>query len=204
MIENIYKINYNGSNGTIIKQGENVCMEKINKIIDDFKNTESLADFFNIINSEKDFEKISPSEYRIGNKTLFVGSKYNMEQTAKNLYEIEDLNLTCAPKLIKTCLNKNKKYQIILCQMPETLYPYEEKQNAVSLNSKAKFVSEVNKLYKTVGKYNPLTYDKRFWHVDTDGNIFIPDWSSLENFSNDQEKRNLQANQARMMGFVFY
>lgn len=178
----------------------------INRLTENFRHETSLVNIIKMFNNTP--MKLSyPSTYHYENYEIIVGSNYNLESFSENLSLLNMMGISSCPKLIKSILNHNEKYRLMILQhssKEENIKSYKEQENNIEILSKTKFIEELIQFSNLTNLYNPIIEDINSWKITNNNSIIIDDWSCLEQFESERDKYNYFQNLKKMCNLVLY
>lgn len=170
----------------------NKSNKDIEALLNNFSNSASLIDVVTAYNNNnKNINKVSANYYTMQDYALFLGSSSTMQRAIDTFKVLADSKITSAPKYITSVQNNGGRYSLLVLKIPQLKenVSFIDNKEIVSFEQRAKFVEELERLYRQSGLYNPLILDNpEDICVTKDDKIYFDDWSSLDTFESEAEK----------------
>ena len=195
------KINTKLSNNNISIYSNNTTFtSKIDKdtekLLENLSNMQNISNVLTYANDElsktKNYTKLSSGLFRYKNYIIALENSTVAQATINNLLLLENLNLSCVPKLIQI-KKLEDDYTALVLQISNksdtTFSIYSQDKKDVPIDKKKIFLSDFDKMAEH-NVYNPAILNNTDdWLIKSeDKSLFIFDWSKLSYFISDEDK----------------
>jgi len=186
-------------------------LKEIKKIISDFSTMHSLDEAYqyidSVLSSNPNFKTLDLNVFQYKDSLIRTGKTINFKDEIENLIKLNNLDLSCAPKLLAVVPLNNQEVVIINkiknCNNAKFNSYMTEKSN-VPVAAKQALVRDFDILSKHL-LYNPIINNstKNWLVISPHNTIYIDDWSTLKTITSEAEKQTLRKEICDMCGLIY-